>query len=680
LQRSWIYLTQFGTGGTVNLMPLAAGQLASCTKLEGELLEQHPLAEIIHQREEPSEIVARLEPVFVMGFSVYAWNLKISYALAREVKKRFPEALIVFGGPAITKEEDRIDDFFSEHHYVDVVAVAEGEEIFVDLCNRQHRGQSFSDVAGIIYKENVSGEIIYTKPADYVDLSSLPSPFLDGTFDDLYEKYPDDFSGIVWEAERGCPFQCTFCTWGLDWNRKVREHPWEKLIEEIEWIGRNRIGYVAMADANFGIRKRDVEIANVFADLKRRTGYPNFISVSWVKNSSPRVLAIAKILQDANIGCRVTSAKQSMSEEVLVAIKRSNIKNSEYERLQQAYHKEQVYNYSELILGLPNETYTSYMQGLASCLNSSIYCQTYVYLCALFPNTEMNELSYREQYGLQTNIIEAGYNKSKHSFKMNEETEIVVATNTLPADDWVSAFCNGSILLCLHDSRLAFFVLNYLRDELEVDFIHFVEALHEAALVSDRFEIIKRTMNRLREKAHRIQRLGETQLMEPEGYNQACYEPPDATFLAILWELEDFYEEFFGFTTQYLSDNGVEFDAHLLRDLFRFQEAVLIAPDETCDLSTELLLDYDWPEYFRYVFNYEKADLRPSPTALGRVNHMPSCGDGSKFIADYFNIRGVPVFVDLHDIEDNVVFPSAVIRKISGVVNMTTQSIFAESD
>ena len=40
-------------------------------------------------------------------------------------------------------------------------------------------------------------------------LSELPSPFLNGVFDELVRNNPNEKWIGLWETNRGCPFQCT---------------------------------------------------------------------------------------------------------------------------------------------------------------------------------------------------------------------------------------------------------------------------------------------------------------------------------------------------------------------------------------------------------------------------------------------------------------------------------------
>jgi len=74
-----IYIVQFGTGTTINLLPLAAGQMVARLKQEKELLNKYNLCEIIFKRpENPEDLVSTMEDIFIIGFSCFLWNMNIS--------------------------------------------------------------------------------------------------------------------------------------------------------------------------------------------------------------------------------------------------------------------------------------------------------------------------------------------------------------------------------------------------------------------------------------------------------------------------------------------------------------------------------------------------------------------------------------------------------------------------
>ena len=67
---------------------------------------------------------------------------------------------------------------------------------------------------------------------------------------------------------RGCPFTCTYCAWGDDWLRASNRFSLERVLSEIDYIAKKFEsskkefnGYLYLADSNFGMHKRDIEIA-----------------------------------------------------------------------------------------------------------------------------------------------------------------------------------------------------------------------------------------------------------------------------------------------------------------------------------------------------------------------------------------------------------------------------------
>ena len=49
------------------------------------------------------------------------------------------------------------------------------------------------------------------------------------------------------------------------------------------WLGKNKIPYVFLCNANFGILKRDVEIAEFFAEAKEKFGHLEGVSTQNAK-------------------------------------------------------------------------------------------------------------------------------------------------------------------------------------------------------------------------------------------------------------------------------------------------------------------------------------------------------------------------------------------------------------
>lgn len=653
-----IYITQFGTGTTINLLPLAAGQLQASLRSAPDIVERFELPEIIFRRDNPDVVAAGLKRVALISFSCFLWNLNISCLTAAAVRERFPEALIVLGGPAVPKNFAAANDFFVKHPSVDVICLGEGEEVLVRLCRSLYRKTPLGDIPGIFFRDEAVGTARLSSPEVSPDLNLLPSPYLDGTFDTLFGTHRDQFSGICWETNRGCPYECTYCTWGNLPSRRMRLKPIGQVREEIEWIGRNRVNYIASADSNFGIMPRDVEIATLLADCKARYGFPNFISVSWAKHSPERVIEIGNILKKAGIGFRVTLSLQSLNRDVIAAIKRSNYSNEEFRTIKDDYHRNHFYSYTELILGLPLESYESYLAGIEESLSASIYEQLYVYPLFLFPNTSIGSPESRCLYGLRTQRVPNRYTKSKELTSVAEYVEIVVGTDAMPDERWVDSFVEGYYTLALHDDRLAFFILQYLKREHSIaitDLVRFARRYarkNGLAVIGHSFDIIEGC-------ARGVQREGKSHLIEPTAFSGIPYDPPDGVFLELLLVKDRFYLEFREVILQYMETLGQNLDEALLDDLFVFQNALLAHPDGPP--SETVTLAHNWVTYFGFAFGLADQALLRAPRNLRLEDPRPSHGKPALFLRNHFDVRGVPPFNNLIDDKGTLAFPPLTI-------------------
>jgi radical SAM superfamily enzyme YgiQ (UPF0313 family) len=116
-----------------------------------------------------------------------------------------------------------------------------------------------ADVPGLSFRHPVTGEVVRTENRDRIaDLDSVPSPFLTGLFD-AYAEVPG--ARVVIETNRGCPYGCTFCDWGSATLSRIRQYDLDRVFAELDWCADAKAFSVGPADSNFGIFKRDVDIA-----------------------------------------------------------------------------------------------------------------------------------------------------------------------------------------------------------------------------------------------------------------------------------------------------------------------------------------------------------------------------------------------------------------------------------
>jgi hypothetical protein len=246
----------------------------------------------------------------------------------------------------------------------------------------------------------------------------------------------------LWESNRGCPFQCSFCDWGSATASKVNQFDINRLMDEIEWIAKSKIEFVFVCDANFGILPRDEEIVRHVSKMKSMYGFPKAFSVQNTKNVKERAFGVQKLLSDSGLGKGVTLSMQSLNEETLKFIKRDNISLDSYADLQNRFREEKVMTYSDLILGLPGETLVSWKKGIEKLIASGQHNRIQFNNLSILPNAEMGAVEYQLLYGFEkvmTQIINVHGSKKLLEDDVQELQELVIATKHMDKQDWVRA-------------------------------------------------------------------------------------------------------------------------------------------------------------------------------------------------------------------------------------------------
>ncbi|MGH6682189.1 MAG: B12-binding domain-containing radical SAM protein, partial [Bradyrhizobium sp.] len=280
-----------------NYLPYSVALLEGYARHMAAEPERYRFRLPIYKRVSISKAVEQLIGCHIVGFSTYVWNGQISLEIARRLKARRPQTLIIFGGPHVP---DQPEAFLRANPFIDVAVHNEGEQTFLRLLE-MYPARDWSQVPGVSF---VAPDGSFTKNPNgerFRDLDEVPSPFLTGAFDGIMRANPDEHWIGLWETNRGCPFQCTFCDWGSATAAKVTKFGMERLVAEVDWFSKNKIEYIFCCDANFGIQKRDVDVAEYVAKIKVETGFPVALSVQNTKNATERAYLTQKILSDAGL-------------------------------------------------------------------------------------------------------------------------------------------------------------------------------------------------------------------------------------------------------------------------------------------------------------------------------------------------------------------------------------------
>lgn len=412
--------------------PYAAGLLQAYAQSQASDPGRFTFLPIRFERIPVAEHYKQIQLADVFGFSVYVWNVEYSLALAREIKAHKPQAQIIFGGPQVP---DRCEDFLRAHPEVDICVHGEGEAVFLQLLESLPN-KDFGQIPGISYFDSQGQFQTHAKGPRQQDLEQYPSPYLSGVFDHLFQLYPDFNWAVLWETNRGCPFSCTFCDWGSATAAKVYRFELQRLKDEMEWFGRRKIEVVNCCDANFGILPRDLEITDYLLDVRARTGFPHIFFSHGTKNSPERSYQIQQKIYAAGLMDRVTFALQSVTPQTLEFIRRDNISLEAFQKMQQRFQSDGINTYSDMLVGLPGETYDSFVEGIDRVIREGQHHMIQFFNVYPLPNAELNQPEYIARHGIEKVTVPYYETFYPLQIEVPEYQEILIATKTLDRADW----------------------------------------------------------------------------------------------------------------------------------------------------------------------------------------------------------------------------------------------------
>ena len=521
-------LTYTQQGVSAEVMPVAIGGLATVC----EARVRHPLE--IRLFKYPERLIEALAgtPPRIVGFSNYSWNSELSSGFAEAIKRRHPEVVVVMGGPNYPLETELQRQFLQTHPAVDFYVAREGELPFAELV------QALIDHDFQIGKVKALGpESVHALLEDgsfqtgamakrLRDLSVIPSPYLAGKMDAFF----DGKLMPILQTNRGCPFRCTYCNEGHSYASRVCRYPQERIAADIEYIARRMAKARALggrndlfiADDNFGMYAEDLDTCRALAHSREQHGWPEFITVATGKKHFHRVLEAARLLKGA---LRLTGSVQSLDEEVLRNVRRSNLDAQQRLHLAQEGNLIGASSQSEVILGLPGDTVEKHFHTIGGLMEAG-FREIKMYQLMVLAGTELAAPETRVRFGLQTRyrVIPRSFSDYQVDAQSRVVTaeieEIVTSQNTLSFEDYlrcrrfnllVHLFYNDGVFLGVLDllrrlgiSRFEWIMTIFERplpNELETAVEHFLRETRQE-LWESREELLAFT--RKPESAHRF--------------------------------------------------------------------------------------------------------------------------------------------------------------------------------
>jgi len=339
----------------------------------------------------------QLQPPDVLGFSNYSWNERLNHHFCKIVKKKNHQVVTIFGGPNIRLDNSHIEKYLKNNEYIDYYIVGEGEIPFVELIKKlQSKLDDIYLPLGCAKLHN--NKLVYTptntrkQPKEY----DYESPYLTGILDSFIK---DKRCIPLFESNRGCPFSCTYCAWGVSQLSRVRKKSLDIIFKEMDYVQKHSAGQQSwiFADANFGMFDRDIDIAKHINKIRKECGFPTDVTLWDSKNTTSRNIKISEVLEDKSGYIAIQSTDLS----VLKNSGRGNIKFDGLKQRLLDYKNKSKETQTDILIGLAGETLESHMKTLRDSFDLG-FDIIQPYNIRLLPGTDYESEEQRSLYKVGT--------------------------------------------------------------------------------------------------------------------------------------------------------------------------------------------------------------------------------------------------------------------------------------
>ncbi|MDT8440052.1 MAG: DUF4080 domain-containing protein [Desulfuromonadales bacterium] len=356
-------------------VPLAAGCLAAAlpavVQRKTRLLDVYP-------DQTDNEILSAIlaDPPQLVGFPVYVWNRLRVVELANRLKEAAPRLHLVAGGPEASGDPRGL----AAAAPWSALILGEGERSFAALVDRLDAGRA-EPLPGIFFPGEDAGPPSLSELTG-PDLDSLASPWLQGIL------APTPQGGVLWEASRGCAFNCDYCFEAGSADQGVRTYPRERLQAELELFSEIGVSQVWVLDSTFNFPpRRGIELLELLLTTAPHLHYHLEAKADFLDRQTANLLG--------RLSCSVQLGLQSTDREVLQTVHRSLDLTSLAEKVRLLDANGVTYGF-DLIFGLPRDSLNGFLQSLDTVIEF-LPNHVHAFPLALLPGTRLARERQRHQ-------------------------------------------------------------------------------------------------------------------------------------------------------------------------------------------------------------------------------------------------------------------------------------------
>lgn len=189
------------------------------------------------------DAIAQMAPDLI-GMSIYVWSTPCLVEVARRIRKRLPDCVIIFGGPSARTALFDLAPYAPAHEYLDALVASEGENTFREIARLPQLTRTALESVGGLDLPEPGGWRHSAHRAPIMQLDEIASPYQLGVMERNTVAYLETY--------RGCPFSCTFCEWGATKDSKA-VFSTDYITRELEAYARQQASAVFLVDAGLNL-------------------------------------------------------------------------------------------------------------------------------------------------------------------------------------------------------------------------------------------------------------------------------------------------------------------------------------------------------------------------------------------------------------------------------------------
>ncbi len=186
----------------------------------------------------------------IVGISIMSMMLRYCFRLIGQIRRRFPDTMVVVGGAHIDADPDIMKEMPAHYGFR-----GECEHQFAAFCREVLDGKTPSMRPGMVRRQN--GRIVVEALPPEQDLDRLPMPAYEILPLEKYFSPSTSRRAVSFISSRGCPYNCAFCS--KVQKTRYRSLNVETTVEQLSLlVHKHRIRWIEFVDEIFTLKRERV--------------------------------------------------------------------------------------------------------------------------------------------------------------------------------------------------------------------------------------------------------------------------------------------------------------------------------------------------------------------------------------------------------------------------------------